>query len=238
MFIVADPGMNWVGDVGVGYRLIDKIKEAGASAVKFQMWEADFLYADTPIYNDAKKFETTPEKAYLLERYARDIGLEWFCTPTKQEHVDILEDIGVSRYKIRGRDCDNKELINRVVDTGCPFVISHDPTKELYIPVAAKEVVVLEVVLEYPTQLHDIDFNRIVTRLHSGEIHGFSDHTTGLAASLFSVAHGASIIERHVCLPERYLSPDLSCSITTDELALLVKLCSELEYAFSCIEEV
>ena len=42
--IVAEVGSNWEGSIKKATKLISKCKDAGADAVKFQMWRATDLY--------------------------------------------------------------------------------------------------------------------------------------------------------------------------------------------------
>jgi len=43
-FIVAEIASNWEGSLSKATKLIQESKNAGANAVKFQMWRADDLY--------------------------------------------------------------------------------------------------------------------------------------------------------------------------------------------------
>ena len=44
MYFIAEIGSNWEGDMDKAKQLIKECKEAGANAVKFQMWRAKDLY--------------------------------------------------------------------------------------------------------------------------------------------------------------------------------------------------
>ena len=49
VYIIAEIGVNHNGDINVAKKLIDKAKESGASAVKFQSYKAENLAnKDTP----------------------------------------------------------------------------------------------------------------------------------------------------------------------------------------------
>ena len=53
--IIAEIGSNWEGNIVKGQKIINECKNAGADAVKFQMWRADDLYRDHPAFKIIKR---------------------------------------------------------------------------------------------------------------------------------------------------------------------------------------
>ena len=67
--IVAEIGSNWEGSVSKAKQIIKECKDAGADAVKFQMWRAKDLYSNShPQWNVIKKSELTFEKAAQIKK--------------------------------------------------------------------------------------------------------------------------------------------------------------------------
>ena len=65
--IVAEIGSNWEGSIKKAIKLISKCKDAGADAVKFQIWRATDLYnTDLPDLDFKKKSEITFKTAKKL----------------------------------------------------------------------------------------------------------------------------------------------------------------------------
>ncbi len=63
-FIIAEIASNWEGSFSKAKKLIQESKDAGADAVKFQMWRADDLYNNKhPNWKFIKRSEITFEKA-------------------------------------------------------------------------------------------------------------------------------------------------------------------------------
>ena len=59
-FIVAEIASNWEGNLSTAKKIIRKSKQAGADAVKFQMWRAVDLYSTKhPLWEFIKKSELT-----------------------------------------------------------------------------------------------------------------------------------------------------------------------------------
>ena len=211
MYFIAEIGSNWLGDIQIAKGIIKKCKEAGADAVKFQMWRADDLYQ-----GKYKEYELTFEKAKIIKQYCDFIGIEFFCSVFYPEAVGFLESLGVKRYKLASRTwLESEETIQAVGNTNKPMIYSNphhlfytkrDIDRELYcIP-------------EYPANPDKIDWKELL------ECDGFSDHTLGIEMALkYARLRPDSIIEKHVKLDDN-LSPDSPFSITTQELATLITL--------------
>ena len=106
VFVIAEIGSNWEGDIKKAKKIIRECKNAGADAVKFQMWRASDLYSKKhPQWNTIRKSEVTSEKAEKMKKYADGQKIEFFCSAFYPEAVDHLELIGVKKYKIASRTC-------------------------------------------------------------------------------------------------------------------------------------
>ena len=64
---------------------------------------------------------------------------------------------------------------------------------------------------------------------------GLSDHTLGITAAVTSVAMGAAIIEKHVCLSRDDGGPDAAFSLEPNELAELIQAVRAAEAAIGTI---
>jgi len=206
---VAEIGSNWEGDVKKAYHLVHECKDAGANAVKFQMWRADDLYGGR-----FRKYELTFHKAVQIWEYCNQIDIEFFCSVFYPEAVTFLEKLGVKRYKIAsrtltGNDPHSHATVEAVWITGKPIIYSngilHDSnTKQLYC------------ITEYPANPDDINWDEIV------KCAGFSDHTLGIESALrYCELCPDGILEKHVKLKDSQ-GPDAHFSITTQELATLI----------------
>ena len=68
VFVVAEIGSNWEGDVKKAESIIKECKKAGADAVKFQMWRAVDLYKKSHLnWKEIIKSELTFEKAEQIK---------------------------------------------------------------------------------------------------------------------------------------------------------------------------
>ena len=128
--IVAEIGSNWEGNLLKAKKLITECKNAGANAVKFQMWRATDLYSPThPSWKFIKKSEITFETAKKLKQICDKQKIEFYCSAFYPEAIDYLETIGVKRYKIASRTCllkdpFAKETLVKKAKTKKPIIVS------------------------------------------------------------------------------------------------------------------
>ena len=236
-YIIAEIASNWEGDLRVAKEIIKKSKEAGADAVKFQMWRAKDLYSEThPLWKFIKKSELKFDVVKKLKKISDDLDIEFFCSAFYPEAVDFLESIKVKRYKIASRTCLLKdpfslETLNRKSKTRKPVIISMGMggnRKNIEKIFSKNKPVFCYCISEYPTDFKKIKWNDAV------KFDGFSDHTLGITAPIvFSILKKQMkakkiIIEKHIKLPNSK-GPDASSSIDTNELKLLVSEIRKIE---------
>ena len=236
-FIVAEIASNWEGSFVKATKLIQKSKNAGANAVKFQMWRAHDLYNNKhPNWKFIKKSEITFEKARKLKKIANKIGIEFFCSAFYPEAIDILEKLKVKRYKIASRTCLLKdpyalETLKEKSHTKKPVIISMGMggnRKRIEKIFSRNKKIFCYCISEYPTKITKIDWKKAI------KYDGFSDHTLGITAPLiFTMLKKQQntkniLIEKHVKLSNSR-GPDADSSIDTEELANLVSAIRKIE---------
>ena len=230
VFVIAEIGSNWEGDIKKAKKIIRECKNAGADAVKFQMWRASDLYSKKhPQWNTIRKSEVTSEKAEKMKKYADGQKIEFFCSAFYPEAVDHLELIGVKKYKIASRTCllndkHASETLEKVSKTRKPVIISMGMggNKKRIMKIFSKSrKTFCYCISEYPAPFEKIDWKKAI------KYDGFSDHSIGIVAPfLFTLLkkerHAKRlIIEKHVKL-KNSRGPDASTSITVELLKELI----------------
>jgi sialic acid synthase SpsE len=87
-----------------------------------------------------------------------------------------------------------KDLCDKMVATGKPVYISLNKTQlPAGKPYDAPNVHYLYTEPIYPAMLEEVEIPDFTTSW----LEGYSDHTPGLTAALYALAHGATIIEKH-----------------------------------------
>ena len=242
-FIIAEAGSSHDNDLAKAYRLIEAAKECGADAVKFQWTSDPFKMAKR---RGVPRVEETGHmyKSYLakpvswlesLKAHCDSVGIEFMCT------VYLIEDIAtiaplVKRFKVSAFECQWLEFLNahRTYagrnDTHSKWkqlIASLNPGKQIPPP----EWDVLHCVSEYPTPLERLK----LSQSEIGPDHwkaGLSDHTTSTLTGALAVAAGATIVEKHIRLPDTDKSnPDYGHSLIATPLD--EPRYSEKDYGFS-----
>jgi sialic acid synthase SpsE len=237
--IVAEIGSNWEGSLTKAKKIIKNCKDAGADAVKFQMWRAKDLYSKShPMWHIIKKSELTFEKARKIKKIADKIGMEFFCSVFYPEAVEFLNSLGVNKFKVASRTCIFKdpfslETLKKEAQTKKSIIISMGmggdirKIKKIF---SNNKKVFCYCISEYPTTFNKINWKKAL------RYDGFSDHTIGLTAPiLFTILKKQNgtkhiFIEKHVKLKESK-GPDASTSIDTEQLAELTKIIKTISSA-------
>lgn len=207
--IVAEISGNHGGDLNNALSLIIAAREAGADAVKFQCFDPERLaakrrknpravqlawdYHGDTLLNIYLRTHT-PREWFpdLIARCYRD-SIPWFSSVFDPDDVAFLETLNCPRYKISAFEMLDGDLINAVVATGKPIVMSVRPMDGVTILRAT----------EYDCK-------------EDGAL-GVSDHS----AHMRFVTGRCPMVERHLKLPGVF-TPDDAFSSTPEEFAKYV----------------
>jgi len=247
-FIIAEAGLNHNGSLKLALELIDKAKEAGCSAVKFQTYRAsgrvsravkgnryaeELIDLEESTYNMLERLELTKREHEKLFAHARKRGIEIFSTPFDLKSVDTLERLGVSFYKISSMDLVNLPLIKKVAETGKPLIISTGMSTLGQIEDAVgvvrdagnSNLILLHCISSYPAAAQDMNLAVMDTLKRAfGVPVGLSDHSIGLTVASVALSLGAQVIERHLTLDRFMEGPDHILSSDPEEMKELVRL--------------
>jgi len=256
-FIIAEAGSNHDRKLNQALRLIEVAAEAGADAVKFQVFSADGIVANTKeriaslrrdkfgaygktLYELYKKLEMPKEWLARLQKHARDCGIIFCATPFDEETVDELEKVGVAFYKIASFELVHIPLIKYVASRGKPIIISTGMATIPEIAEATEAVrragndqyALLHCAIEYPPRMRDLNLAAmdIMYKRFKCPI-GYSDHTLGITIPVATVARGAKIIEKHYTISRKLKGPDHRFALDPVELKLMVKAIRDVEEA-------
>lgn len=237
-FIIAEAGINHNGNLSFALKMVEEAKKNGADAIKFQTYATEKrVKKDNPVYSILKECELSQNEQLKIKEYADEIGIIFFSTPFDEESVDFLKNLKVPLIKIASFDIVNKKLLNRAASSGIPLIVSRGMANQKEIDEAIKifndhgaDYAILHCVSAYPTPKEAVNLKVIhsLKNLYSCPI-GFSDHTLDLDASIYAVAAGASIIEKHFTLDRNMDGPDHKMSVNPTELKEMCRKIRELE---------
>lgn len=239
-FIIAEAGSNHNGSLEQAKKLIDIAVEAGADAVKFQIFKAEELSADKEIQRMLKKFELRRDWIAELSEHAKRKNIMFLATPFDIEAVDLLDEINVPAFKIASGDLTDLPLIKYIAEKGKPIIQSvglgsleeiREALDVIY-STGNRNVALLHCVVSYPTKPEDVNLNVIKTLKREFRVPvGFSDHTMEVSVPIGAVALGANIIEKHFTLDRKLEGPDHPYALEPEELKIMVKGIRDVEIA-------
>jgi len=240
--IVAEVAQAHDGSLGTAHAYIDAVVDCGADAVKFQThiaaaestldepWRIKFSPQDATRYDYWKRMEFTEEQWRDLKRHADECGLLFLSSPFSFEAVDLLDRVGVAAWKIPSGETANTPMLDRILATGLPVLLSTGMSTLSEIDDAAQRVrecgaplAIFQCTTAYPCPPERVGLNLIsMLRERYDCLVGLSDHSGTIFPGLAAVTMGIQLLEVHVTLSRQMFGPDVPASITTGELRQLV----------------
>ena len=214
VIVVAEIGGNHEGDFEKAKYLVREAAEAGADAVKFQIYQAERLVrSDQPALGHVRanfewqvdrfrSLELSPAQYRELAALANELGLIFFASAFDTESVDLTDQVSPV-IKVASGDVTDLPLLRYIAQKRKPVILSTGMADENEISQALDalnrvDVALLHCVSRYPTPTPETNLRSIpYIRDRFGIPVGYSDHTIGNLACLTAVALGASIIEKH-----------------------------------------
>ena len=242
MFIIAEVGQAHEGSLGIAHSYIDALAETGVNAVKFQThianaessihepFRVNFSYEDKTRFDYWKRMEFSKDQWGGLKKHCEDKEMEFLSSPFSCAAVDLLEEIGVKRYKIGSGEVNNLLLIKKIIDTGKPIILSSGMSSFIeldravnFIKLHSIDLTILQCTSAYPVSAESIGLNVLQEFKKRYEVPiGLSDHSGNIYASLAATSLGADVLEFHVVFDKRLFGPDSKASLTIEETKSLV----------------
>ncbi|HET7360444.1 MAG TPA: N-acetylneuraminate synthase family protein, partial [Salinimicrobium sp.] len=186
-----------------------------------------------------KRMEFTTEEWKILKLGCEELGIRFLASPFSNAAVDLLEKIGVERYKIGSGEVNNFLLLEKIARTGKPVILSSGMSSYSELDKAVEflknrnvEFSILQCTTAYPTQPENYGLNVIgeLKARYDAKI-GFSDHSAKIETCIAAAALGAEILEFHAVFSRNSFGPDASSSLEIREIEQLVTAVKNIERA-------
>lgn len=250
VFVIAEAGSNWrMGtperDLEFAKTLINIAAEAGADAVKFQIFRPETIYVSNAGKSDylvaagiememhemfsdlSMPYEMIPQ----LAEHCQKAGIEFMASAfSKSDFLAI--DPYVKRHKIASYEIGHIRLLEMVARSGKPTFISTGAATEEEIDWAfqtyhahnGRDLTLLQCTAKYPAEADSMNLRTISWLKDRFKCPvGLSDHSRHpLAAPIAAVALGAVAIEKHFTLHSNLPGPDHAFALLPHELKEMV----------------
>jgi N,N'-diacetyllegionaminate synthase len=242
--IIGEIGVNHNGDVEKALSLVDIAVDSKLDIVKFQTFLPENMITKYAKMAEYQKKDTVSENSQydLLERYALtqqefkiiydyciSKNIKFLSSAFDLESLDFLLELGMNQIKIPSGEITNFPLLKKIAPLNFPTYLSTGMSNLNEIKDALnllveggtdqKQICIMQCTSMYPTPSQDVNLNVLKTyKANFGDNIGFSDHTTGFAASLGAAALGARVIEKHFTLNKNMDGPDHQASLDPKQL--------------------
>lgn len=249
-FIIAEIGNNHNGSFDRAIEMIDRAAEMGVDCVKFQMRHLEEVYRKRSLNKDGEdlgteyildllhRFELDVNQHRRLSEYCAQKGVLYLCTPWDSLSVEALEKFGVRAYKVASADLTNLPLLDKLIGTGKPMILSTGMSNSEEIQCTVDFLnrrnavfILLHCNSTYPAPLHDINLKWMHQLRKIHPLIGYSGHERGINISLAAAALDACVIERHFTLDRDMEGPDHAASLTYSEFKKMIAGVREIEEA-------
>jgi N-acetylneuraminate synthase len=241
-FVIAEIGLAHDGSLGLAHAYIDEAARGGADAVKFQThiaaaestaaepFRVKFSRQDATRYEYWQRMEFTEAQWRGLAEHAASRGLVFLSSPFSPEAVALLDRVGMPMLKISSGDVSNVPLLEALVATGKPVLLSSGmsgfaelDTAVALVKQAGLPVAVMQCTTAYPCPPERIGLNMLAEfRARYGCFVGLSDHSGTIYPGIAAAALGCDVLEVHVTMSRGMFGPDVPASVTIEELRQLV----------------
>jgi N,N'-diacetyllegionaminate synthase len=248
-YIIAELGVNHDGSLDRALDLVEAAAQAGADAVKLQLFEADRLMSRASRLAAYQKSARETDPAAMLRRLelstdamgqvierAHQRGLAAIVTVFSLEHVEQAKAMPWDAFKTASPDIINRPLLEALAGIRGkpetrPLLIStgastlQEVARALtWLRPAAARLGVLQCVSSYPTPLGQGELGGIaaIADIWPGVV-GYSDHTPDTMTAAVAVALGAQVLEKHMTYDKLASGPDHIASLTPREMGEYVE---------------
>lgn len=246
-YVIAEIGINHNGDFSLAKKMILSAKKSGANCVKFQSFKAEeyiSCYAPKATYQKKykksqleliKSCELKIETLRKLKKFARQINIDFLCTPFEIKSLKELVKIGVPAIKISSDNLNNIPFLIEVSKTKLPVLLSTGMANLKEVEKAVKifnktksPLLLFQCTSNYPSSIKNSNLEVLkVFRDKFKCLVGLSDHTQSFLPSIIAVTLGAVVIEKHFTLSRKLRGIDQQASLEPNELKDLINKCKQ-----------
>jgi N-acetylneuraminate synthase len=244
-YLIAEIGINHNGDIQIAKQLIDAAFACGWDCVKFQKREPDVCVPehqkqtlkDTPwgkmTYLDYRKKVEFNKKQYdYINKYCKEKPIAWTASVWDIDSCVFINNYDTPFLKIPSAKLTDKNLLieaaksnkSLIVSTGMSTLKEIDEAVETIRKYGKSFFMLMHTNSVYPTPIKDLNIKCIQTlkERYNCPI-GYSGHEYDLEATVFAVATGAVVIERHITLSHNMWGTDQASSLEVMGMDMLQK---------------
>lgn len=210
MNIIAEIGWNHLGDINLAQRMIVAAKDSGATTVKFQLWDPEFMRNGAwntdgriEIY---KKAKLSNKDVLSLKEFSINNKIDILFSVFGTEGARRLLSLNFDSIKIPSHEIANKKLILFCSESFEKIYVSTGASKREEVEWSSEHLKnskkcnyfnLMHCVSSYPCEIEQINLPRLNYLKSLHDKIGLSDHTSNEYTPSFSIGYGVTVIEKH-----------------------------------------
>jgi len=254
VYIIAEIGSNFDGDLSSALKLIDLAKSCGCDCAKFQSFLPDKIINkkafgskssfqanwSKSVYDTYKDASLPREWHRKLADHCKEIGIDFMSSPYDKEAVDLLDSLDVTAFKIGSGEITNLEFLEYVGSKKRPVILGTGASNMEEIEDAVttirntnnNDIILLQCVTQYPSPIEYSNIRAMVTLKEAFDCQvGYSDHSDGNITIIGAVSLGACVIEKHFTNNRNKIGPDHPFAADVSQMTLITHSVREIEKA-------
>ncbi len=245
VYIIAELACAHEGDIAFAEQTIRAAADAGADAVKFQVFSADGLVVPThALHANYVQFQFTLVQWQHLADIARQVGLQVMVDVFEPWSLVVAREIGAVALKVHSTNVTNPFFLADVAQAAMPVIIgtggtARDEIKQAVDVLGGKgaPLAMVHGFQGYPTTADDTHLQRMVTLASDfGVPVGFAGHEAGqgvgqLLQNVLAVGLGASFLENHITCDPSPDRTDYASSLLPEAFGDMVNAVGQAEAA-------
>jgi pseudaminic acid synthase len=256
VYIIAEMGANFDGNIEKAKRLVDAAKECGADCAKFQSFIAEKIVSGKgfasmklkgvhgswgrPVEEIFKEAEFPREWHKEIKGYCDKLNIDFSTSPYDFDAINLCDELNVPYIKIGSGEITWLEALDYIARKNKPMFLATGDATMSEIDEALRTIettgnnnlVLMQCITNYPSKIESANINVLKTYQTAFNIlTGYSDHSPGHVVALGAVALGACVIEKHFTLNKKDSGPDHPHSMDVNEFKIMVEYIRELEAA-------
>ncbi len=240
-FVIADIVLSHGGSLPLLCRLIDAAAQAGADGIRIHAHRVERLFASDPtlaqssdpdVIQRLRSAEISVEALHRLMEHADTRGVCCLPTPSDEETVDLLDQLGAHAFRVASSDLTHIPLLRHIASKGRPVILS---TGMSYLSEVADAVwalrsggadgiVLMHCVASPPAPAESLNLRAIRTLREHFELPvGYSDQSGGALFPLIAATLGAVVVEKNLILDRSAEDQARVTAIGPEELRAMVQ---------------
>jgi N,N'-diacetyllegionaminate synthase len=200
--IIAEIASCHNGDIELAKKMIRSAAATGVDIVKFQSWQSKNVDDKDPDKKRYASLELSDEAHYILKEECEKNGVEFLTTCYDEGRIAFLKKLGLKKIKVASTDLKHFNFLKKLRENFEEIIVSsgmstREEIKKAINVLKSGKYTIMHCVSVYPCPLEKANLSKLNWLKSISDSVGYSDHTQGVEAAVFSMGMGVKYIEKH-----------------------------------------